>query len=137
MDVRSGTMSPRKERFMAEQAPRVGDQAAEYGWRLRTIRNLFWVPIVVTLVAIVVPKWAYSSLVVTYTVLWCVVLVAFLWTAHQHNAAATRTLGVRVTGIAEHTPPRVSPSYEQWCTSNGLTPYAASDRYGHRQRVPT
>ena len=68
--------------------------------------------------------------------LWLALSAAFFWTVHQLNTAATRTLGVKVTGIAEHTPPRASPCYEQWCTSNGLIPYAASDRYGNPPTAP-
>ncbi|HEV3280273.1 MAG TPA: hypothetical protein VG032_01595 [Acidimicrobiales bacterium] len=30
--------------------------------------------------------------------------------------------GVKVSGIAEHTPPRTSSRYEQWCTRNDITP---------------
>lgn len=129
--------SQRKQRFMEDRAPRLGDEAAEYSWRLRTIRNLFWVPIVVTLASIVVPQSVHPYFVVAIPVLWFPLVIAFFWTVHQVNTAATRTLGVKVAGIAEHTPPLTSPRYEQWCTRNGLTPYAASDHYGHQPTAPT
>ncbi len=125
-----GTMSQRKQRFMQDRAPRVGDPAAEYSWRLRTIRNLFWVPIIVTLASIVVPQSVHSYFVVAIPVLWIPLAGAFFWTVHQVNSAASRTLGVKVAGIAEHIPPRTSPRYEQWCMRNGVTPFAASERYG-------
>jgi hypothetical protein len=137
VDGRRGAMSERKQRFMEDRAPRLGDQAAEYSWRLRTIRNLFWVPIVVTLASIVVPQSVHTYFLVAIAVLWIPLATAFFWTVHRVNTAATRTLGVKVAGIAEHTPPRASPRYEQWCVRNGLTPYAASDRYGDPPTAPT
>jgi hypothetical protein len=115
---------------MEDRAPRLGDRAAEYSWRLRTIRNLLWVPIIVTLASIVVPQSVHPYFVVAIPVLWIPLTTAFFWTVHRVNTEATRTLGVKVAGIAEHTPPLTSPEYEQWCTRNGVTPYAASARYG-------
>jgi hypothetical protein len=44
--------------------------------------------------------------------------------------------GVKVSGIAEHTPPRTSSRYEQWCTRNGITPYAASKVYAPPSGAP-
>lgn len=137
-DVRS---SPRptlideldKGRFVAGQAPKWGDKAAALMWKRQQDRRLLAVLVsLVFLVAVLSNMhkplaWALLFIGVSIGLLVAVRTVNY---GRKMYRAASETLGVAVDRRRGHAPPRRSPAYEEWCTKNGLTPYAASQRFG-------
>jgi len=125
-------MSDRKAALMQQMAPKWGDEAAEYRWKMRRIQ-LAGLPLAIVVVCALLLRsstalaWALLGLFCVCAVPLAVLMLVYV---RRMNRAASRTLGVKVNWKAEHSPPQKSPAYEEWCTKNGLTPYAASEHYG-------
>jgi hypothetical protein len=123
-------MSARKQQFMESRAPKLGDEAAEFSWKMRRIRILAILPIAVMWVGLSVGGSAWPYFLLAMVVMWVPLVVLFCVYLWRMNQAASKALGITIDSKAEHSPPSKSPAYEEWCTKNGLTPYAASERFG-------
>ena len=83
--------SPRKLRFLKQVAPKMGDEAAEYSWKLAQVRLLRIPIIALALLAII-----FQSLIpiVPLVVIGIVTIIATQANFTKMNIAASRTLGV-------------------------------------------
>jgi disulfide bond formation protein DsbB len=122
-----------KSHFVAGQAAKWGDKAAALMWKRQQDRRLLAVLVsLVFLVAVL----SNIHKPLTWVLLFVGVSIGLLVAVRTVNygqrmyRAASETLGVEVDWRRGHAPPRRSPAYEEWCTKNGLTPYAASERFG-------
>jgi hypothetical protein len=127
-----GSMSEAKRRFIEAKAPRVGDEAAEYSWRLRRVRLLRVPPIVCFLLSCLfrntpAAAWTFFALGVASSIP-LVVLTRRYYSGFTRSAS--KALGIKVTWKAETNPPGTSPEYEDWCHRHGIQPYTASKRSG-------
>ena len=53
--------------------------------------------------------------------------IATAWCFRRMNAAASRTLGIPINW--QSGPPRRADAYEKWCSTAGLVPYNAPNRF--------
>jgi hypothetical protein len=126
-------MSFDKTRFIEPYAQKWGDEAAEYRWRIRSNAILLGVPAFVLLwCALLLPVGVgvKVALLAVFFVLGASLFVSVLVFGRRMNRAASKTLGMTVGWKLDNSPPSKSPAYEEWCTKNGLTPYAASEHFG-------
>lgn len=119
-----------RKRRIEMLAPKWGDEAAYYFWRVRTTQVLM-VPLYARgLLALVLRShstifWVLLSLFVAGTLALTAVIVVY---QRRMERAASNALGVQLSWRRGKHPPQKSPAYEEWCEVNGLTPYSASTR---------
>jgi len=117
---------------METMAPKWGDEAAEYRWKMTRIQ-LAGLPLALIAGAAILLR---SEQAVAWVLLAAFVILAVPLTVmgiiylRRMNRAASKTLGVKVTWKADSSPPPKSPAYEKWCEQNGLVPYGASRAFG-------
>jgi hypothetical protein len=131
MALRDTPVSSRKQRFLEATAPKMGDLAAEYAWKMEQIKLTS--PLLIGLCAVsILTKSLYPLVVVVAVGLTC--SVAMFRCLVKLNRAASESLGVPINWKSG--PPRRSDAYERWCREVGLSPYAAPNRFGAGKRTP-
>lgn len=127
-------MRTAKQRFMEATAPKWGDEAAEYRWKLRQLA-LSGVPAIIVFCCALLlhDREAVAFTLLAVGALLSIPQVVPMFVCQRRMyAAAARTLGVEVGRHGENAPPKGSPAYEEWCENNGLIPFSASDRNRYR-----
>jgi len=120
---------------METMAPKWGDEAAEYRWKMTGIQ-LAGLPLALVVGAALLLRseqgvaWVLFAVFVVVAVPLSVMGTIYL---RRMNRTASKTLGVQVTWKADSSPPPKSPAYEDWCNKNGLVPYGASKVFSTRR----
>jgi hypothetical protein len=125
-----------KEKYLAVTAPKWGDEAAEYGWKLfqwaKWAAPLFCFIATANIMVREGETAAGLGLAIATACLMTALGARVLVLQRKKFEAAGQTLGVPVN--RRSSPPSKAPAYLAWCRRNGITPYAASERFGKRLR---
>jgi hypothetical protein len=120
------TSTSRKLRYLRREAPKWGDEAAEYGWKFEQLK-LYATPLIFGLAAVGFIMNIIPLLIFNVAVGFSVAIAA-LWIGRQMFRASSRDLGVKVSW--NHGPHRRGEQgYTEWCAEVGLTPYAAPNQF--------
>jgi hypothetical protein len=117
-------------RFIAARASKWGDEAAKLMWKREQDGRFV---IVLVCIAILVASTSHPESLILIVVVGCLAIgllltVRILSLTRKIYQAASVSLGIEVHRRSGHAPPRRQSDYEEWCQTNGLTPYSASRR---------
>jgi len=119
-------MPDRKYAFMRVNSPKMGDDAAEYYWKVVNLKALLIPYLFVGLLALVLNDPLIPFIVM---IVMGVPTIAAVLVYRRRGAAATaRALGIKI-GLSSG-PPRRDDEYRRWCDKVGLEPYSAPNRFG-------
>jgi hypothetical protein len=125
-----GYLAHRKRQVMQTYAPKWGDEAAEDRWKMTCIQMTGLPLALLGGASLLVRGELGLDLLAAFVVVGAPLALMMFVLLRRMNMAASEALGVRVTGKADSAPPAKSPDYEAWCEKHGITPYAASAKFG-------